>query len=64
MIFHSVILLFFLVFCKSGWPYFNGYCYHGASSPLEWTQAEIACQGLGGNLASVSTQEENDFLEG
>ena len=31
---------------------------------LEWTEAEIHCQGEGGHLASVHSAEENNFLSG
>merc|ERR1711920_673846 len=37
-------------------------CYHKAESPMTWTEADKFCVGMGAELASVHSAEENTFL--
>nr|XP_045606294.1 macrophage mannose receptor 1-like isoform X2 [Procambarus clarkii] len=52
--------------CEDGWTNFNGYCYMYSygdySNYMSYSKARVACQGLGGDLASIHTAEEEDFL--
>ncbi|XP_028395191.1 uncharacterized protein LOC114519267 isoform X2 [Dendronephthya gigantea] len=55
--------------CKKGWTLFQGMCYikgnDSSNEYLTWQDAEKNCRRLGGNnchLASVNSQEEQDFL--
>ena len=49
--------------CETGWAPFNSRCYKLETSGLaDWNTARTACQGLGGNLASVLEQGVHDLL--
>jgi serine/threonine protein kinase/Leucine-rich repeat (LRR) protein len=41
---------------------FEGHSYLYIPKSLTWTEAEIFCEKLGGHLASISSQEEHDFI--
>ena len=40
----------------------NGHWYQRFEVPMKWTEAEVACRGLGGHLATVSSEAENAFI--
>ena len=48
--------------CTSGWEEKDGQCYFWSQENLNWGEAEERCRSLGGHLASVTTQEEYDYL--
>ena len=50
--------------CPGGWSHFNGYCYKLNQDTKSWGDAEAACQSEGGHLASIHSEDENDFLVG
>ncbi|XP_050958647.1 ladderlectin-like [Labeo rohita] len=68
------LLLLFIVFsigntqvnsfgkCPYGWLNFGVRCYKIVSQPANWIIAERSCQSLGGNLASVHSTIEQEFL--
>lgn len=41
----------------------NGHTYSIINLPLSWTEAEAYCESIGGHLMTVTSQEEEDFLE-
>ena len=58
---------FLIVFvgCESGWtqdPSTSRFCYKFFSSKLNWNDARSHCQTLEGELASVTSNETNNFL--
>ncbi|XP_041103278.1 lactose-binding lectin l-2-like [Polyodon spathula] len=42
---------------------FNGQCYHYYSVTKTWADAELHCLSLGGNLASVHSDDDNQFIQ-
>ena len=50
--------------CEDGWSRYSttGNCYQHFSSEETWEDAQSYCQNLGAELASVTTEGENDFL--
>lgn len=57
--------------CPQNWKagQFGGlFCYRpfnpDTDAPLKWLGAEGQCEMLGGNLVSIHTEEENDFVKG
>ena len=48
--------------CTSGWEEKDGQCYFWSQEKQYWGEAEERCRSLGGHLASVTTQEEYDYL--
>ena len=49
--------------CSSGWEERDGHCYLWSQEKLFWGEAEQRCRGFGGHLASVTSQEEQDYLQ-
>ncbi|RXM29659.1 Alanine aminotransferase 2 [Acipenser ruthenus] len=49
--------------CSDGGVSFNGQCYHYYSVTKTWADAELHCLGLGGNLASVHSDDDNQFIQ-
>jgi len=43
---------------------YNGSSYKIYTEPMTWTQAKEYCEALGGHLVSITSQEEQDFIEG
>ncbi|XP_057700027.1 type-2 ice-structuring protein-like isoform X2 [Corythoichthys intestinalis] len=48
--------------CPAGWNKYKDRCYFFDNNAKIWVDAEAACQGMGGNLASVRSDDENTFL--
>ena len=48
--------------CPYDWVEFAGNCYKYNIAHVNWIQAEMSCQSVGSNLASVHSEEENAFL--
>ncbi|KAM4571724.1 ladderlectin-like [Fundulus diaphanus] len=48
----------------SGFTWYNGRCYRFVKQEKDWYEAEKACNGLGGHLASIRTLDEYDFISG
>jgi len=49
--------------CPKHWSSFNGGCYKLFDSFETWDAAENICQGEGGQLTSVHSEEEDSFLQ-
>ncbi|XP_056615222.1 galactose-specific lectin nattectin-like [Triplophysa dalaica] len=65
------LVLLFLVFsvenaaaddCPFGWTPFGVECFKLILQEVDWVGAEKNCQSLDGNLASVRSKAQNDFL--
>merc|ERR1712039_318540 len=50
--------------CPSGWSYYDERCFNFYASKENWGNAELRCQNLGGNLASVHSEAEYQFVRG
>ena len=52
--------------CDMGWTEWNvtGFCYQIFTVAKTWENASLACQAEGGELATIFTTEENDFIMG
>ena len=48
--------------CRSGWVHWNGNCYKQNEDLLTWKDAEKKCVEFGGHLASVHSDQENNFI--
>ncbi|XP_043086846.1 ladderlectin-like [Puntigrus tetrazona] len=48
--------------CQDGWTNFEVRCYKFFPQASNWISAEKSCIGQHANLASVHTEQENDFL--
>lgn len=55
-----------LIPCEEGWMFFGQYCYKlfgtQKMEALNWQNASHKCSSLGGNLASIHSKEQQDFL--
>ncbi|XP_033980586.1 lactose-binding lectin l-2-like [Trematomus bernacchii] len=49
--------------CPQFWSAFNCRCYKYISTHLAWADAELHCVSLGGNLVSIRSQEEENFVK-
>ena len=41
---------------------YNGHSYYRSTGSMTWTSAKTACENMGGHLATVSNEAENNFL--
>ncbi len=48
--------------CPDDWEEYDGHCYLVVVECLIWTEAENECTLHGGHLASIHSQEEQDFI--
>jgi len=49
--------------CGDDWLYFNGFCYKTNPSCLSWQAAQSTCLADNANLTSITSQEENTFVQ-
>ncbi|XP_053706120.1 galactose-specific lectin nattectin-like [Synchiropus splendidus] len=50
--------------CPSGWAKFGCNCFKYISTSSDWTTAEKTCNNHGGNLASIQSADEYNFVRG
>ncbi|CAN9503894.1 unnamed protein product [Ophioblennius macclurei] len=48
--------------CPLFWYSFKGRCYQYVASHMEWADAELHCVSQGGNLVSIHSVEEQNFV--
>ena len=49
--------------CPQDWVLHGNSCYHVIDTPtLKWSDARTTCQNLGGDLAIIRSQDENNFV--
>ncbi|XP_062283176.1 galactose-specific lectin nattectin-like [Scomber scombrus] len=48
--------------CPVGWSYFKGRCYKFNIVEKDWADAERTCTSYGGNLASIRSIAERNFI--
>lgn len=48
---------------QSGWSLFEGKYYKALSETRSWDASRQECQNLGGDLASIHSSSENDFIQ-
>ena len=41
---------------------YNGHSYYRSTGSMTWTNAKVACENMGGHLATISNSAENTFL--
>merc|ERR1739838_22611 len=58
----AVIVLSEAFTCPSGWSLYNRRCFQFSNSLKMWGDAEKKCLSLGGNLASIHSLEEHNFI--
>ena len=56
------IFLFSVEKCPLDWVKSGEFCYLKIKETLSWQNASNECKKKGGNLASIHTMEENDFI--
>uniref|UniRef100_A0A8C9ZQX3 C-type lectin domain-containing protein n=1 Tax=Sander lucioperca TaxID=283035 RepID=A0A8C9ZQX3_SANLU len=49
--------------CPLFWFSFNGRCYKYVATHLTWADAELHCVSEGGNLVSIHSLEEENFIK-
>ncbi|XP_039671502.1 lactose-binding lectin l-2-like [Perca fluviatilis] len=49
--------------CPMFWFSFNGRCYKYVATHLTWADAELHCVSQGGNLVSIHSLEEENFIK-
>ena len=50
--------------CESGWSAHGGNCYKIFSDWRTWYNSMVACRQLGGDLASITSSDEQSFVAG
>jgi hypothetical protein len=48
--------------CPNGWQEFGSHCYLYISQTRTWNNSNNDCISQGGNLASIQSKAENDFV--
>lgn len=48
----------------AGWSLFEGHYYQYVSTPMLWAAAQADAETNGANLANITSQAENDFVDG
>ncbi|XP_032422667.1 galactose-specific lectin nattectin-like [Xiphophorus hellerii] len=49
--------------CPTGWSEFGNRCFLFQNTQTDWATAELACNILGANLASIHSSDEHSFLK-
>jgi len=52
--------------CPDGWidgSQLGCFYFHSEENKLSWVEAQAVCEGLGGYLAEIKSQEQNNFVE-
>ncbi|KAK1879625.1 Lactose-binding lectin l-2 [Dissostichus eleginoides] len=49
--------------CPSLWTSFDGRCYKYIGTQATWARAELQCVSQGGNLVSIHSRAEEDFVK-
>ena len=65
MIIHAVFLHVSVTggSCPVGWDYYNGNCFYVSTSAATQPEARKRCLKMDADLASISSQDEMDFVE-
>ena len=75
-IFYFIFFIFFNLFtfllaldCPDGWQALESSCYKvmgrfGNSQTFGWLKALRVCLGFGGNLVSITSEKEKEFVDG
>ncbi|XP_037651269.1 C-type lectin domain family 4 member E-like [Sebastes umbrosus] len=50
--------------CEEGWEQHGAKCYHFSSDKSTWEESRSECRGLGGDLVTIESREEQVFLLG
>lgn len=50
--------------CENGWQLHESSCYRVSEITASWTEAKDSCIGLGGVLASITSEDEQAFVSG
>ena len=53
-----------VVSCPSGWEREGDHCYFWSEEEKNWFEAEEACQRHGGHLASITNQDDDNYIKG
>ncbi|XP_071940974.1 macrophage mannose receptor 1-like [Antedon mediterranea] len=48
--------------CRDGWNSYASYCYYLSSTDGTWSEARDNCRGMGGDLASIHNDNENNYI--
>ena len=56
------MLVLFFIALPDGWYRFGSKSLRFFSEKKTWEQARQFCQSLGGDLVSINSKEENDFI--
>ncbi|XP_033107417.1 macrophage mannose receptor 1-like isoform X2 [Anneissia japonica] len=48
--------------CRDGWNSYDKYCYFLSSTDGTWSEARDNCRGMGGDLASIHNDNENNYI--
>uniref|UniRef100_A0A3B3ZX14 C-type lectin domain-containing protein n=1 Tax=Periophthalmus magnuspinnatus TaxID=409849 RepID=A0A3B3ZX14_9GOBI len=49
--------------CPDGWSHFGSRCFMFFRKPKTWIDAELSCIEIGGNLASIHSSDDNQFIQ-
>jgi len=49
--------------CPDDWHYYSGSCFFASEKNRSQPKARQECQKMGGDLASISNQDEMNFVE-
>ena len=57
-------MILFLDLCESGWKHFQGNCYYRSENTVDYGETYNECSKLEATEFSISTQDDNDFIQG
>ena len=49
--------------CAGGWEYYDGNCFYVSTTKADQSTARDNCLAMDADLASISNQEEMDFVD-